>query len=347
MLPELGYTTPEPDRWQKAANAATEALEAALNAGYKLYNLNSDPSKNYQMIFLDNTNANKETIFARMGTDTANGECICSMEQYNSPNGYGGWGANCPLQELVDDYEIIKNGIASKFDWNNKEEAANPYEDRDPRFYATILYDGSKWMSRNVETYFDVDKDGNIIGGGKDTRYGNDSWNASPTGYNMKKFSDENYVMNSWNFSARNWIHLRLAELYLNKAEALYNVGDENGAREALKPIRERAGMPAITASGADLLEAIKHERRIEFAFEEQRYFDVRRWKDAPKYFGTTVHAITIKKYPDGKKTYEVDKLRSDVGGDRKWDDKMYWLPITKAEMDKNPNFVQNPGYSK
>jgi len=135
--------------------------------------------------------------------------------------------------------------------------------------------------------------------------------------------------------------------LYLNKAEALYNIGDENGAREALKPIRERAGMPAITASGADLLEAIKHERRIEFAFEEQRYFDVRRWKDAPKYFGTTVHAITIKKYPDGKKTYEVDKLRSDVGGDRKWDDKMYWLPITKAEMDKNPNFVQNPGYSK
>ena len=59
------------------------------------------------------------------------------------------------------------------------------------------------------------------------------------------------------------------------------------------------------------------------------------------------VHAITIKKYPDGKKTYEVDKLRSDVGGDRKWDDKMYWLPIPKSEMDKNPNLVQNPGYNK
>lgn len=75
------------------------------------------------------------------------------------------------------------------------------------------------------------------------------------------------------------------------------------------------------------------------------RYFDVRRWKDAPKYFGTTVHAIYIKKHPDGRKTYEVSKLRSDVGGDRKWDDKMYWLPITKSERDKNPDFVQNPGY--
>ena len=105
--------------------------------------------------------------------------------------------------------------------------------------------------------------------------------------------------------------------------------------------------MPFITASGAELLEAIKHERRIELVFEEHRYFDVRRWKEADKYFGRTMHAITIKKYPDGKTTYTVDKLRSDVGGDRKWDDKMYWLPIMKEEMDKNPNFTQNPDYGK
>ncbi|MQN11741.1 RagB/SusD family nutrient uptake outer membrane protein [Prevotella copri] len=346
-IPEVGYTTPEPDRWQKAAKAATEALDAAQTAGYELYNLNGDPSKNYQLIFMDNTAANKETLFARMGTSSADGESISSCDQYNNPNGYGGWGGNCPLQELVDAYEVVKDGVASKFDWNNPEEKANPYANRDPRFYATILYDGAKWMTRNVETYFDVDNNGTIIGGGKDTKFGNDSWNASPTGYNMKKFMDEGYALNSWNFCARNWIHLRMAELYLNKAEALYHIGDEDGAREALKPVRQRAGMPAVTATGADLLEAIKNERRIEFAFEEHRYFDVRRWKEAPKYFGSTVHAITIKKYPDGKKTYEVDKLRSDVGGDRKWDDKMYWLPIPKSEMDKNPNLVQNPGYNK
>lgn len=346
-IPEVGYTTPEPDRWQKAAKAATEALDAAQNAGYELYNLNGDPSKNYQLIFMDNTAANKETLFARMGTSSADGESISSCDQYNNPNGYGGWGGNCPLQELVDAYEVVKDGVASKFDWNNPEEKANPYANRDPRFYATILYDGAKWMTRNVETYFDVDGNGNITGGGKDTKFGNDSWNASPTGYNMKKFMDEGYALNSWNFCARNWIHLRMAELYLNKAEALYYTGDEEGAREALKPVRQRAGMPAVTATGTDLLEAIKNERRIEFAFEEHRYFDVRRWKEAPKYFGTTVHAITIKKYPDGKKTYEVDKLRSDVGGDRKWDDKMYWLPIPKSEMDKNPNLVKNPGYNK
>ena len=93
------------------------------------------------------------------------------------------------------------------------------------------------------------------------------------------------------------------------------------------------------------LLEDIKHERRIELAFEEHRYFDVRRWKEGPKYLGRTVHAVTIKKYPDGHKTYAVSPLRSDVGGDRLFDEKMYWLPIMKSEIDKNPNLVQNPGY--
>jgi len=344
-MPEIGYITPETGRWQKAADAATAALQAAIDAGYKLYNLNQDPAKNYQQLFMDNTAANKETLFARMGTSSADGQSISSCDQYNNPNGYGGWGGNCPLQELVDAYEVVKGGIASAFDWKNVEEATNPYADRDPRFYATILYDGASWMTRNVETFFNIDTSGKETGGGRDTKYGNDSWNASPTGYYMKKFMDEGYVLNSWNFRARNWIHLRMAELYLNQAEALFHIGDENGALKALNTVRKRAGMPNVSARGEKLLEAVKHERRIELAFEEHRYFDVRRWKDAPKYFGTTVHAIYIKKHPDGRKTYEVSKLRSDVGGDRKWDDKMYWLPITKSERDKNPDFVQNPGY--
>lgn len=343
--PEVGYTQPLPDRWQKAAQATTEALDAALKAGYHLYNKVSDPAKNYQQIFLDNTSANTEAIFFRMGTASSDGENIYNGDQYNGPNGYGGWGGNCPLQELVDDYEVVKNGVATPFDWNDKEEASHPYENRDPRFYATILYDGAQWMSRPLETFFTVDASGKETGGGKDSKYGNDSWNTSPTGYNLKKFQDETYVQNSWNFKAKNWNIIRMAELYLNKAEALYEIGDEDGAREAVNAVRKRAGLPDVVASGSDLLEAIKHERRIELAFEEHRYYDVRRWKDAPKYFGRAVHSVMIKKYPDGHKTYEPSSIRNAVGGDRKWDDKMYWLPIPKSEMDKNPNFVQNPGY--
>lgn len=341
----VGYTSADQNRWQKAADAATDALNSALAAGYKLYKKDADPSKNYQKIFLDNTSANTETLFARMGTTSSEGQNISNMDQYDTPNGYGGWGGNCPLAEFVDAYEVVKNGKATPFDWNNQEEASNPYANRDPRFYATVLYDGAQWMNRPLETFFTVDASGNIKGGGKDTSYGNDGWNASPTGYNMKKFLDESYQENSWNFSAKNWIILRMAELYLNQAEALYQTGDEEGARKAVNAVRERAGMPDITAAGSELLEAIKHERRIELAFEEHRYFDVRRWKEAPKYFGTTVHAVSVLKHPNGTKTYANSALRSSVGGDRKWHDKMYWLPIPKEEMDKNPNFVQNPDY--
>jgi hypothetical protein len=341
-MPEVGYTNPDSQRWAKAAQAADGALKAALVNGYGLYKQLSDPAANYQKLFLDNTSANTEVIFARMGTASNLGESLTSLEQYNFANGFGGWSGNCPLQELVDDYEVVKSGVASRFDWSNSEQAANPYVDRDPRFYASILYDGAPWKDRTLETYWDVDDNG----GGRDSKYGVDNWNASPTGYNMKKFMDESYVGNSWNFSAKNWIWLRTAELYLNKAETLYHTGDEEGAKDAVNEIRSRAQMPPITSSGEQLLEDIKHERRIELAFEEHRYFDVRRWKEGPKYLGRTVHAVTIKKYPDGHKTYEVSPLRSDIGGERLFDDKMYWVPILKSEIDKNPNLKQNPGYT-
>lgn len=341
--PEVGYMSPKANRWEDAVKAADAAIKAAIDGGYSLYKKSGDPEKDYQQLFLDNTSANPEVIFARMGTATNLGENLSGVEQYNYSNGYGGWGGNCPLQELVDDYEVVKGGVARRFDWNNSEHAADPYANRDPRFYASILYDGASWKDRELETYVNASGEG----GGRDSSFGIDAWNTSPTGYNMKKFMDENYVANSWNFSAKNWIWFRLAELYLNKAEAACQTGDEEGARDAVNEVRRRAGMPDITSTGDALLEDIKHERRIELAFEEHRYFDVRRWKEGEKYFGRTVHAIMIKKYDDGHKTYEVDKLRSSVGGERVWDDKLYWLPILKSEIDKNPKLEQNPGYTK
>ncbi len=345
IQPEVGYVTPRANRWTVAADACAEALDAALAAGYALYDNTGNPETDYQNIFLDNTTANKEVIFARMGTESSLGDNLCGLEQYNYPNGFGGWGGNCPLQELVDDYEVVENGVARSFDWNNPVDAASPYANRDPRFYASILYDGAPWRDRTLETYVDVDAAGNEIGGGRDSRFGNDNWNTSPTGYNLKKFLDEKYSPNSWQFSAKNFIWMRVAELYLNKAEALYHIGDEPGAREALRPVRERAGMPAITSTGAQLLEDIKRERRVELAFEEHRYFDVRRWKEGPKYLGRTVHAVEVTRHPDGHKTYKVGPLRSSIGGERIFDEKIYWCPIIRGEIEKNPNIKQNPGY--
>lgn len=342
--PLVGYTSPESDRWAKAAEAAKKAIDFALNNGYNLYTNYSDPTTNYRNIFLDTSEGNNEVIFCRQGTKSSLGESLSSLEQWNFSNGFGGWGGNCPLQELVDDYQMTDG---SSFDWNNPTHSANPYENRDPRFYATILYDGAEWKDRVLETYLDVNNAGEETGtGGKDSRYGVESWNTSPTGYNIVKFLDETYTGNSWNFpNPKNWIWLRLAEQYLNLAEALYRAGDEIGARAAVNVIRQRAQMPDISASGNSLLEAIKIERRVELVFEEHRYFDVRRWKEGEKYLNRTVHAIMVKKYPDGSKKYAVGPLRSDVGGNRIFHNFMYWLPIQKTEIDKNPNLLQNPGY--
>ena len=325
-----------------AAKAADEAVKAAEKAGYALYQNTGNPETDYQQLFLDTSEGNKEVIFARMGTTSTLNDNLSSIEQWNFPNGYGGWGGNCPLQELVDDFEILEHGTARKFDWNNPADAADPYANRDPRFYASILYDGAKWKDRELETWLSAD--GNS--GGRDSKYGQDAWNTSQTGYNMKKFMDENYVGNSWQFSAKNYIWLRMGELYLDQAEANAMAGHEDVAKGALNKVRARAGMPDVNKSGSELVEAIRHERRIELCFEENRYFDVRRWKLGPQYLAGKIHRINITKNADGTKTYKVGEIPGDFGT-RIFDEKIYWVPILKSEIDKNPNIVQNPGYDK
>ena len=344
----IGYLDPASDRWAKAAKAAQEAIELALDNGYVLYDKYGDDVKTkYRQLFLEPLNS--EIIFSRQGTASSEGENLSYMDQVNGPNGYGGWGGACPLQEFVDAFEMADG---TEFDWNNEDEAANPFENRDGRFYACVLYDGAPWHGRNVETFYATELAANgdttVLGegNGKDTKYGNDSWNTSVTGYYLGKYVDESYVYNSWNFAnPKDWIWLRLGEQYLNLAEALCETGDEVGAREAVNVIRDRARMPRIGSdvTGADLLQRIRNERRVELCFEEHRYCDVRRWKLGEEYLDQTVHGIDIYKWTDGTKTYLPGNK---VVEHRKFYGRMYWLPIPQTEIDKNPNIVQNPGYN-
>jgi hypothetical protein len=335
--PLVGYTSPDPERWENAADAAQAAIDLALANGYSLFTKYDDVKENYTQLFLEG--GNSEIIFDRQGTPSADGENITYLDQSNGPNGYGQWGGNVPISEFVDCFEM-KDG--TKFDWDNPVHAANPYENRDPRLSAYVLCDGDPWMGREVETWLAEDEDGNEYGG-RDTEYGRDAWNTSPTRYNMRKFMDETYEPNSWNFkNPKNWIWLRLAEQYLNLAEALYMTGDEDGARQALNVIRVRAQMPDVEDTGEALLERIKNERSIELAFEEHRYFDVRRWLDAEEDLNRPATGVTIFKHEDGTKTYTPGKLVENRSFKAP---AMYWLPIPKSEIDKNPNFHQNPGY--
>src|SRR5690606_34105129 len=146
------------------------------------------------------------------------------------------------------------------------------------------------------------------------------------------------------------WMFFRYAEILLNYAEASIELGELDDARWALNQIRQRAGMPEFPASlsQAALREEYRNERRVEMAFEEQRFFDARRWMIAPEVFGENGVGIDIFLEGDDRidrstwRNYRYE--RRDVM-DRAWDDKLYFVPIHRDELNRNSALTQNPGY--
>jgi hypothetical protein len=243
------------DKWQQASDAAKAVID--MNQ-YSLMPV--DTWEDYTKIFLS---ANPEIIFARPYSSEFSHP---NIDKVNTPNGYHGWSGNIPTQALVDDFEMnngkMINEPGSGYDPDN------PYQNRDPRFNADIVYQGAHYRGRETEFY---------LPGGLDSRDGPESWNYAPTSYTMRKFMDESLDFNS-GIGSQPYIFFRLAEIYLNYAEAEFHLGNESVAREYINIIRSRVNMPDITTSGTQLLEDIRHERRIELCFEDHRFYDVRRW---------------------------------------------------------------------
>jgi len=276
------------------------------------------------------------------------------------PNGYHNWGTNAPIQEMVDAYEM-KDG--SKFSWTNPAHAALPYANREPRFYSTVLYEGSVWKPRPADVQ-NIDPVGIIQAGkwerwdeasqskkifyGVDTRQSTvENWNGSYTGYYLRKGVDP-AVDAQYFYATVPWRWIRYAEILLNYAEACIELGgaDLQTGLDALNLVRKRAGMPPrITSDQAVAREYVRHERRIELAFEEQRFFDVRRWVIGPQvYKPIKVADITYKMNPD-RTTATVPTIMPVAFETWKWLDKAYFFPIMRAEMSKNSLLIQNPGY--
>lgn len=306
--------------WQAAANAAKAVMD--LN----MYSLNGD----YGRLFL-NPSSN-EIIFERLYTAVARHVCL---EISNAPNGYGGWAGNTPLQNFVDSYEM-SNGktITDPTSGYNEQD---PYVNRDPRFYATVLYNGASYRGNTVQLY---------TPGGKDSKDGPSNWNTTKTGYYLKKFMNDNLpIDNPWNVAGTQpWIYLRYAEVLLNYAEAQNEaVGPDATVYSALHLIRQRAGMPDITAglSQSDMRDAIRRERQVELAFEEHRFYDVRRWKIADVTENVPAYGIDVT-LSGGTYTY----TRKVALSGRSFAAKHYWLPIPRAEIQASNNQIQqNDGY--
>jgi hypothetical protein len=308
--------------WQAAADAARDVMDL----GYSLH-------PDYRSLFL--SPSSNEIIFERLYAVGARHVCL---EISNGPNGYGGWAGNSPLQNLVDAYEVkVDAATAVPFDWDNAAHKAAPYANRDPRFNASILHDGSDYRGRQIETF---------LPGGKDSKDGPDTWNSSKTGYYLKKFlNDALPIQNPWDVAGTQpWIYLRYAEVLLNYAEAQNEVaGPDASVYDAINLIRQRADMPDLPA-GLDqdsMRDAIRRERQVELAFEEHRFYDVRRWMIAMDTENEPAYGVSITK---SGSTLTYQKVVALDG--RKFEEKHYWLPIPRAEIQSSGDRLdQSPHY--
>ncbi len=297
--------------WKAAADAAKAVID--LNQ-YELASAYDDLFKNdFQ---------NKEYIFVRRYPSNSD------FEKSNFPVSYGGKGGTNPSQNLIDDYEML-DGTA--FDWNDPIKAAHPFENRDERLLATVLMNGVLFKGKRVATY----------PGGADAT---PNPNATKTGYYLRKFLNENVNIQTGGGSDGHVVPLfRLAEIYLNYAEALNEYDPTNpDIAVYLNKIRERVSLPDVPSglTQEQMRTLIHHERRVELAFEEHRFWDVRRWKVASSTLGAPVKGVKITQDDAGNFTYSPVQVEQRV-----FQPKMYWYPIPQSEVLKLHHWEQNKGW--
>lgn len=325
-----GYLDYDKNRWQLAADAA----QAVINLG--VYALDTD----YSSVFTTQAepiSTNTETIFWRQNGNST------SVETTNGPVGYtsaGGKGRTSPTQNLVDAFPM-NTGLAitdpgSGYDGNN------PYENRDPRLTATIFYNGELWLNRYIETFDGgLDKPGGTV-------------QQTKTGYYMRKFMGNFSTVNGnpvYSDINHDWIYLRYADILLGYAEAVNEfTGPTSDVYNVLFALRKRAGITAgddgnyglqSGMSQSQMRDAIRNERRIEMAFEEQRFWDIRRWKIADSIYAQPLKGMDIQQSSNGQLYYnEATVLTPQFSTP-----KMYFYPIPYSEVVKNDKMKQNPGW--
>ncbi|MDL2257119.1 RagB/SusD family nutrient uptake outer membrane protein [Bacteroidales bacterium OttesenSCG-928-I14] len=330
LIELVGYPDYDINRWGKAADAAKHFIETYGHLG----NGNIDLSRLFINTFLNHYgSANPELIFFRQGGKDN------SIETKNGPLGFSGKalgnGRTNPTQNLVDAF-LMKDG---KFIGESTKYAYNPqrpYENRDPRLDLTILHHESKWLGRVLDT---------SKGGGNNPT---NSAEYTKTSYYMRKFMGNFVTTPEYDTNYHLWVMFRYAEILLNYAEALneYNAAPTKEVYDIIVKLRKRAGLDAGTnklygledgMTKEEMRKVIQNERRIEMAFEEHRYWDIRRWRLAEEIFQTPLKGIDIVKTVSSTTYTEVDVLKIN------FEEKRYLYPIPYSECIKNSNMVQNP----
>lgn len=337
----LWNDTADNGRWEVAAEATKSSLDALLAGNYALHN-------DYEGYFISRTD---------ISANPADKETILEIKPYRShefshlmfrmhaiPTLGGDKAGASPSQELVDSYDMANGepaitgyydddhlfpiiNVASGYD------EANPYVGRDPRFYATVWYNNAYYGEINGQDYYIQ----SFLGGADGI---SNIMQRTGNGYYLRKFRDPAQL--DPNTGTARFKKYRLGELYLNYAEAANEAyGPIDDVHAAVNTIRQRAGMPALPSglSKEEMRERIRRERRVELAFEEHRFWDVRRWKILDK----TDKLTTGMEWTRAGSGFTGKRIVT--GRRRSWTDNHLIFPIPLSELTLMPLWEQNPGW--
>ena len=327
----LHNTSADVQAWKRSATAALDLIDDGI------YSLDKNDCANNL--------SSGEVVMVVIGNASR------TFEQNNFPIRFTegtrtGATAVFPSQNLVDAFETTGGYKVTLTDdgWTSDDpafDASKPYAGRDPRFYRTVLADGMEFKGSVIESFEGGADDAQVTAGG------------SPTGYFLRRYIQEstNFTPNNIVTNKHHWIVYRYAESLLTYAESMANAFSHDmnhtdsefpySALWALNQVRTNAGMPPVPTCGyEEFIQRLQNEWRVEFAFEDHRFWDVRRWKIGDRTQRELV-GVKIVKGADGKMNFYRQ-----ISQTRTWTDRMNLYPIPQAELHKNNNlYPQNIGW--
>ncbi|QKJ29901.1 RagB/SusD family nutrient uptake outer membrane protein [Mucilaginibacter mali] len=335
----LNNTTNDKTKWKAAADAAKAVMDLNQYALQDTYAdmLNFTPTPDL---------AKKEYIMYKVRGPRAIDGMFADFSM--SPSSGGAQGQMDPTQNHVDMYQMQATG-KDITDPTSGYDPQNPYAGRDPRFYANILYNGQTWQGKTMDTWIQTDGTGKVTAKGKDIDPSAITYTA--TSYYCKKYWPETYNRVGGGTTLLNYIYFRYAEVLLNYAEAQNEYLDAPDASvyAAINAIRQRpaVNMPVLPAglSKDQMRVAIRHERAIELAFEDHRWYDIMRWHNGPATINVPIYGMKVIKNTNGSFTYTPTLLGATF--QKTYTEQQHRYPIPRSEIYKSKGvLVQNPGWN-
>lgn len=347
-----GIPATEAERFWKASYDASKKIIDS-NA-FALYNQQpNNKAENFRQLFLDENNS--EVIFSKQLT----GEQVGSnydlfMSPFQFCPGWGGSNTSVYL-EMVESFENV-DGTPGTFDrtlaMSQPWDLTVLFKNKDPRFFASVYYEGDSWKGEAIENWGGIitEEGSKVTSGfyqgkpaqGRSYSAGGYAGGAI-TGFNVKKYLDDKLIPVDAGKTAVDFIVFRYGEILLNYAEAAFELGKQAEALEAINQIRTRAGIKSVTNISRD---AIRQERKVELAFEDQRWWDLKRWRIAVDAITRKFTGIyTFYDMKSGKFKIEMNE-NAMSGVPSVFKEEHYYLPITPGRISNNPNLApENPGY--